>query len=228
MKNRLLALLGVLLALLLVSCGGDESKTEGKSPQEVLTLAKEKFDEAKSVQFRLATNDEPESGNGILTATGVLARPAAFEGEAEALFQGIRVTIPIVAVDGKVYAELPMTSRFTAINPNEFGAPDPADFIDPEAGISTLLTQMTGVKDDGETRDGDRILHNYSGTLTGDKVKAIVPSAVDGDYDTVVGIDQDGLVRNVEVTGPFFGKGTSVTYRISLTDYGKSVTITKP
>ena len=144
------------------------------------------------------------------------------------LFQGVRVTIPIVAVDGKVYAELPLTSGFNEIDPAEYGAPDPADFVDPETGISTLLTELDGLEEEEQKRDGDRILSRYSGTLTGDRLEPIVPSAAEGEYDTVVGVDEDGRLRNIEATGPFFGQGTEVTYRISLTDYGKAVTITAP
>lgn len=228
MTTRLLALVGVLLALFLVSaCGGDDTETD-KTPAQALAEAKAKFDAAESIRFSLATRDEPGSGNGVLSATGTLARPPAFEGEAEVLFQGVRVTIPIVAVDGKVYAELPLTSGFNEINPAEYGAPDPADFIDPETGISMLLTELDGLKEEEQKRDGDRILSRYSGTLTGDRLEPIIPSAAEGEYDTVVGVDEDGRLRNIEATGPFFGQGTEVTYRISLTDYGKAVTITKP
>lgn len=228
MTTRPLALAGVLLALFLVSaCGGDDTGTD-ETPAEVLAEAKDKFDAAESIRFRLATRDEPQSGNGVLSATGILARPPAFEGEAEVLFQGVRVTIPIVAVDGKVYAELPLTSGFNEIDPAEYGAPDPADFIDPETGISTLLTELDGLEEEEQKRDGDRILSRYSGTLTGDRLEPIVPSAAEGEYDTVVGVDEDGRLRNIEATGPFFGQGTEVTYRISLTDYGKAVTITAP
>lgn len=228
MTTRLLALVGVLLALCLVSaCGGDDAGPD-TTPAEALAAAKEKFDAAESIRFSLSTRDEPENGNGVLSATGTLARPPAFEGEAEVLFQGVRVTIPIVAVDGKVYAELPLTSGFNEIDPTEYGAPDPADFIDPQTGISTLLTELEGLEEEEQKRDGDRILSRYSGTLTGEQLKPIIPSAAEGEYDTVVGIDEDGRPRTVEATGPFFGAGTEVTYRISLTDYGKAVTITKP
>ena len=34
--------------------------------------------------------------------------------------------MPVVAVDGKVYAQLPLTTGYQDIDPAEYGAPDPA------------------------------------------------------------------------------------------------------
>lgn len=227
MRNRLLALVAALLALFLVTgCGGGD-KADEKTPQEVLTAAKAKFDKAESVQFRIVTDDEPE-GDGLLSATGTLTRQPAFEGEAEVLYRGIRATVPATAIGDDVWVKLPLTTSYTKIDPADFGIPNPSSFIDPDKGISTLLTQLEDLKDEGERRDGDDILKQYSGTLTAETVKSAIGIGADGDFETLIGVGEDGAVQNLEVTGPFFGKGTTVTYRISITDYGKAITIKKP
>jgi lipoprotein LprG len=132
-------------------------------------------------------------------------------------------------VDDKVYAKLPLTPRYTQIDPAEYGAPDPADFADTEAGVSALLTRMEGVEEGEDVREGSKVLSTYSGTLSGDLVKPIIPSAsAEGTYQTRVGIDQDGYISTLEVTGEFFSGGGDETYQLSLDDYGRSVTVKKP
>lgn len=228
MRSRLLALFGALLALLLVTgCGGGGTETEGKTPRQVLAAAKAKFDAAQSVQLTIITDDEPK-GDGLLSASGTLTRQPAFEGEADVVYRGIRATIPATAIGNDVYVKLPLTTGYSKIDPADFGIPNPADFIDPDQGISTLLTKLKGLKKEGQKRDGDVILTEYSGTLTAESIKSAIGLGADGDFDTVVGIDQDGEIHGLQVTGPFFGKGTTVTYRISISDYGKAITIKKP
>lgn len=225
--KRLLPLTGALLALLLVAgCGGGD-KTDEKTPQDVLAAAKSQFDKAESVQFTIITDDEPK-GDGLLSASGTLTRQPAFEGEAEVLYKGVRATVPATAIGDDVWVKLPFGGGFQKIDPADFGIPNPSSFIDPDKGISTLLTQLKGLKKQGQKRDGDKILTEYSGTLTAASVKSAIGIGAAGDFDTVVGIDEDGAIRGLSVTGPFFGKGTSVTYRISISDYGKAITIKKP
>ena len=106
---------------------------------------------------------------------------------------GLTATIPVTSVGGKVYAKLPMATTFAVVNPADYGAPDPADFADPEHGLSSLLSQLEGVKKTGEKRSGDQVLTTYSGTLPGSAVKTIIPSADEKDtYQTVVGRGPQG------------------------------------
>ena len=64
--------------------------------------------------------------------------------------------MPVTAVDGKVYAKLPLSTGFTPMNPEEYGAPDPADFADPDKGLSSLLTQIDELEKGKETRRATR------------------------------------------------------------------------
>jgi lipoprotein LprG len=192
--------------------------------------AKQQFDDASSVHIELATDSTPPAGaNGVLGANGDITQAPAFEGDVKVVFSGLTATIPVTSVDGKVYAKLPLQTKYSSINPTEYGAPDPADFADPDKGLSSLLTQMDDLKEGEQTRSGDQILTSYTGTLPGSAVKEIIPSAdAKGTYETEVGVDEDGYATTVQVTGVFFSDGEDVTYDVSFSGYDKGVEITAP
>jgi lipoprotein LprG len=223
-------LLAVTLALTLGGCGdsgGDGSS--GADPATALAGAKKQFDEASSVHFTMSTKSKPTKGDAVLGAKGTLTHQPAFEGEVQALYVGIAAAIPLVAVDGKVYAKLPFSSGYAPINPAEYSAPDPATFMDPAAGISGLLSKLEDAKKAGEKRDGKQVVTTYSGTLPGSLVAPIIPSADEaGTFQTVVGIDDKGRIATLKVSGDFFAGSGDVTYDLTFDDYGKNVTISAP
>ncbi len=231
-RRRALSLLAATLVtpMLLAGCGGDGSeKSAAKSPAEVMEQAKKNFDEASSVRIALSTGSTPTSGNGVLAATGDVTQDPAFKGEVKVVISGLTATVPITSVDGKVYAKLPLQTKFAVIKPSEYGAPDPADFADPDTGLSSLLTQLDGLKKKGQSRSADTILTTYTGSLPGSAVKKVIPSAVTKEtYETSVGVDEKGYATTVKVKGPFFSGSDDVTYDVKLDSYDKGVTITAP
>jgi lipoprotein LprG len=216
----------------LTGCGGSGdsgAKASTSQVQKVLADAKTQFDKAASVQFTMATGSTPSSGNAVLGANGTLTHQPAFKGDVKVLFSGFNTSIPVVAVDGKVYAKLPLTPSYSTIDPTEYGAPDPAEFADPAKGISGLLLKLDGAKQTGQKRDGKVVVTTYSGRLDGSLVAPIIPSADEsGTYKTVVGIDQNGRITTLSVTGDFFSGAGEVTYDLTFYGYGKNVTIKKP
>lgn len=229
--NRRAAALSVVLALvvLLSGCGGSDAATKGKSTADVLALAKQKFDRTRSVHLKLSTDDTPTKGDAVLGADGTLTHQPAFEGKVTVVLGGFNADVPVVSVDDKVYAKLPLTPKYVTIDPGEYGAPNPADFADPSKGISGLLLQLKGAKKTGQKRDGDQVLTTYSGTLAGTYVQPIIPSADEsGTYKTIVGIDQDGRISTLEISGDFFAHDGDVTYDVTFADYDKSVKISAP
>lgn len=216
--------------MLLAGCGGgdDTKKADPETPAEVMTAAKKKFDDASSVHIALSTDSTP-TGNGVLGADGDVTHDPAFAGEVKVVLSGLTATVPITSVGGKVYAKLPLSTKYAVIKPSEYGAPDPADFADPDEGISALLTQLDDLSKGKKTRSGQTILTSYRGILPGSAVKKIIPSAdAEKTYETTVGVDEKGYATTVKITGPFFEDGDDVTYDVKLTDYGKGVEITAP
>ncbi len=228
---RLVAL-ALVAGLLLAGCGGggDSKKKAAPSPTQVMEKAKKLFDDASSVHLALKTDSQPPAGaNGVLGATGDLTHAPAYEGDVKVVLSGLTATVPVTSVDGKVYAKLPLQTGYATINPDEYGAPDPADFADPDKGLSSLLTQLDGLEKGKQTRSGDQILTSYTGTLPGSAVKQIIPSARAGKtYQTQIGVDEKGYATTVKITGVFFSSGDDVTYDVKLSDYGKGVKIKAP
>jgi lipoprotein LprG len=139
------------------------------------------------------------------------------------------VEVPVVAVDDKVYAELPLTSGWQEVDPGEYGAPDPARLMSPDEGFSSLLTETTGLSDQGEERnpdDPEQVLRTISGTVPGTAVENVIPSA-EGDFDVSYGFE-NGELRTVELTGVFYPDTDDMTYVIRFDDYGSEPDITAP
>jgi lipoprotein LprG len=230
-RSTVVVVASVALLATLAGCGGGgKGPTQsGAAVQGVLEKAKVQFDKASSVQFTMATGSTPTSGNAVLGANGTLTHQPAFKGDVKVLFSGFNTSIPVVSVNGKVYAKLPLTPSYSTIDPSEYGAPDPADFADPAKGISGLLLKLKGAKEKGQKRDGKIVVTTYSGTLAGSLVAPIIPSADEsGTYKTVVGIDGQGRITTLSVTGDFFSGVGDVTYDLTFYGYGKNVTIKKP
>lgn len=217
------------LAVSLAGCGSSGGKAS-ESPAKALAAAKSVMDQASSWHMTLSTTATPSSGSAVLKADGVGTHsPDAWKGSVDVLISGIRATVPIVAVNGKVYAKLPFTLGYNTINPAEYSAPDPAGFMSPDTGLSTLLTKLSGARNTGESRAGSEVVTSYAGTLPGTDVKPIIPSAsASATYPTTVNINTRHQVTSVSVKGPFFSGSGDVTYDLAVDDYGQDVKITAP
>lgn len=219
--------------LALSACSGDGgggTEEAERSATEVLTAAKTTFDETSGVLITLSTDDLSEGVDGLLAAEGYGTQdPAAFDGEIVVRFAGIEPTVPVVAVDGTVYAQVPLTTGWSEVDPAEYGAPDPAGLLDPDTGFSALLVETDGVEQGDQVRGGDDnrdILTTYSGTVPGESVAGIIPSA-EGDFEAAYTVSDSDELRSMVLTGDFYGAG-SMTYTITFDDYGSTPTITAP
>ncbi|GHJ60444.1 hypothetical protein NOK12_29620 [Nocardioides sp. OK12] len=217
----------------LSACSSDDSAPTEDAPsaEEVLAEAKTTLDETSGVQVSLATDDLPEGVEGLLGAEGVgTPSPAAFDGVITVRFAGFEPEVPVVGVDDVVYAQVPLTTGWSQIDPAEYGAPDPAALLGPEGGFSSLLTSTEEVEVGEQVRGGTDnrdVLTTYTGTISGEVAATIIPSA-EGDFDASYSISDDGELRSMVLTGAFYGDGESMTYTIDFDDYGSSPQITAP
>jgi lipoprotein LprG len=213
----------------LVACSDGGGGGSDKTPEEVLAAAKQALDETSGVTLSLKTDKLPGGVDGILEATGVATRAPAFDGDLTMVVNGLDVAVPVVSVDGTVYAKLPFTRSFAEVNPADYGAPDPAQLMDPDTGLSTWLTAATGVKEGDRVREGEVVLSSYTGSVPGVVVDASIPSAdADARFPATFRIDQDGRLRSVDISGPFYGAKGMVDYTVGVDDYGTDKDITKP
>lgn len=216
--------------LALAGCSGDDSSSEPSAdPTEALAAAKTTFDETSGVKISLSTDDLSEGVDGLIGAEGYGTHAPAFDGEIVVRYAGIEPTVPVVAVDGTVYAQVPLTVGWSEVDPAEYGAPDPAGLMDPDTGFSSLLTATEDVEQGDQVRGGEDnrdVLTTYSGTVAGDVVAGIIPSA-EGDFDATYTLSDGDELRSMELTGDFYGAG-SMTYTITFDDYGAEPSISAP
>lgn len=218
--------------LLLTGCTGDSgAKEPSRSPEQALAAAKQVLDATKGVQLTLRSQDVPDSINGLLSAQGVLTDAPAFDGKIVVQLAGLKPEVPVVSVGGTVYAQLPLTNTgWQAIDPGDYGAPDPATLLSPDTGIPAMLTATTGVKRGDSVRGGEgnkEVLTSYSGTLPASAAKALL-ATVTGDVTATYTLTSDDELRSAVLKGDFYGSGQTETYTVDLVGYGTTRDITKP
>lgn len=230
-STRALVLAVAALPLLLGSCSSDDTPvSEGKSPEEVMQLAKTTFDQTSGVSLSLSTDDLPDGVSAIKSATGIGTHAPAFEGSLTVVLSGTDFEVPIIAVDGDVYAQIPLTPGWSNVDPAEYGAPDPAGLMSPETGFSSLLPATVDLEEGGSVRGGEdnkEVLTEYTGTVPGDVVSNVIPSA-SGDFDATYTISADGELREAVLTGVFYPDTEAMTYTLGFEDYGTEKEITAP
>ncbi len=181
-KPALRASVVVVAALLLAGCSGDEkSVSDDKTPEEVMELAATTLDETSGVTLSLSSEGLPDGKTVLKAADGVGTHAPAFDGTITVVLAGTDFNVPIVAVDDKVYAQIPLTPGWSEVDPADYGAPDPAQLMSTDAGFSALLTATDGVEEGDTVRGGEdnkEVLTEYTGTVPGDAVKNVIPSAV--------------------------------------------------
>ena len=227
-RTRVLAAV-VVPALLLATGGCSGDGGGGDSPTDALAAAKKTLDDTSGVKIALTTPKLPDGIDGVVDASGVGTHAPAFDGQIKVVVNSLNVDVPVVAVQGAVYAKLPFTTKFAEIDPGDYGAPDPADLMDPEHGISGWLTDLQDPAEGDQVRQGDQVLTTYSGTLPGTSVAEVIPSAdKKAEFDASFRLDDHDQLVSAEVTGPFYDKKGDVDYTITLSDYGTKKDITKP
>jgi lipoprotein LprG len=227
-RVALAGLLLVLAPLLLTSCsGGEEKKSE--DPAKVLEQAKGNLDSTSGVHVKLSTEKLPPGVSGLLEADGVGTHAPAFDGAIKVSLSGVTADAAVIATGGEVYAKLPFTTTFRKIDPAQYGAPDPADLMSDDGGLSSLLTSSKNVKKGKEVRDGKRVLTSYTATVPGKAVAKVIPSAdAKASFDATFTVDDDDRLAKAVITGPFYPKAEDVTYTIVFSDYGTKKNIKAP
>jgi LppX_LprAFG lipoprotein len=207
---------------------GSGSKTV--AAPALLAKARQTINAASAAHFTVSSTRLPSSGTTLKSGTGDLARPGELRGTFQIAIDGLPTNISIIETGGKFYVKLPFASSYQITSPSKFGFGDPAQLIDPNTGVSRLLTQISGPKVTGKTRVNGEVLENISGTVPGSDVTEFLPDVAPSQpVQLVLGINPSSAqVRQVQVTGPFAQATTQSTYLVTLTDYNEAVTITAP
>jgi lipoprotein LprG len=233
-SHRLVAVLtGALLAVPgLAGCSGDDTgAAEGKSPEEVLAEASSKLTETSGVHLTLTADQLPDGVSGISKAVGTVTKAPAFDGSISVVFAGQTADVPVIAVDGKVYAQLPFTGgKWDTVNPKEYGAPDPSSLVGAD-GFPGLLKLTASPKAGESVRGGSgnsEVFTTYSGTVPGDAMDAVIPSSSGDSFDVEWQVNEDGELTKATMDGVFYPHTDPMTYTVEFADYGNALDITAP
>lgn len=220
--------LGVSLAL----AGCTEDQADGArraTPVEQLTAARDQLLASAAVTFTVVAEDLPDEATGVSGAEGVgTFRPPAFQGTLDATVGGVTGKVEVIAVERDVYMKF-FTPDYNPIDPADYGAPNPAQLLNPETGITSVVEKTQGLVRGERTRDGAEVLDTFTGTLPGAVVADLL---VIGDrqdtYDVTYGVTAPGGdLRSVQLVGPFY-PGTESTYTLRLEESGELVAISRP
>jgi len=228
---RRAAALAVVLLIFASGCTDDEGGAEedATSVADRLAAARATLDEAASIDFSLVTDELPSGVRGLLSAEGTGTSAPAFEGDVT-VSVGTSLEAEVICVDDVVYADSPfLPGGFTEIDPATLGAPNPADLFDTETGVSNLLTSTEGAEAGEESRDGEDVLTTVNGTLPGELIAALIPTADEaGDFTVTYRLTDEDEPRDARISGPFYGDAGDVTYDLGVDPSDESVDITAP
>src|SRR5690348_5046212 len=94
----------LLLATAACSGGGDSG---GDTPADALAAAKKALDDTSGVKIGMTTDQLPKGVDGVVDASGTGTHAPAFDGSIKVVVNSLNVDVPVVAVQGTVYAKLP-------------------------------------------------------------------------------------------------------------------------
>lgn len=217
------------LGIAVLSACSSDGDSGGGDPAERLDAARAELDDATSIELTLETDELPSGVDGILSAEGVGTHEPAFDGTAQIHAFGITGEVPVVAVGGEVYFKLPFKSDYETFDVAKYDAPDPADLLSPDDGLTSMITALDDI-DAGETElDGEAEVTPISGVLPGDEVGKLFPSVEASDeFDVTFRVDADDTLRDATISGPFYPDADDLTYTITLAASDEQVDISAP
>lgn len=214
-----------------VGCSGADGGDDAPPAATVLAEAADTLEATSGVHLELSTEQLPEGVNGITGATGAVTDAPAFEGDLEVRLSGAALTVPVVAVDDTVWAELPFGAGWQDIDPADYGAPDPSRLIGADAGLVALLRATDDAQHGERSRGGEdnsEVLDSVTGTIPGEVVQRVIPSSATSEFDVTYLVTEEGELRSAELTGVFYEGSDAMTYVVTVSDYGLEQTITAP
>lgn len=226
-RSTVLLAWAVGLTLLISGCSGGAS---GVSAEQQLAEAQTKIEHAEAITISLTSADVPSNVDGVQAATGTAVMDGdliKFEGEFQGKVSGVAAKVAILAIGDDTYMKL-FTPDYEPVVLSTLGVPNPAGFFLPETGLASLLASTTDLNVGEQVREGDDVLTEITGKLSGDKVNALLNlGEADQSFDVTYGLTEDNELRTVVLSGEFW-KGTVSSYTMLLTDYGVVVPIEVP
>ena len=165
------AVAGSALVALLVggACGGDSAPP--KANAEALLQPGEGHHGRRPVGALRA--DQPGVSRGRdqhhRRARGTWPAPTNCRERSPVTIAGFNANVKVVSKGGVFAAQLPFQSKYTRTNPASFGLTDPSQLLDPDHGLSSLLT--AGHRSQGDRPGARRRRAAVRGDLDGARVR---------------------------------------------------------
>lgn len=226
MPARLFALALVMISGVITGCGS----TPQQDPHTLLTDAQQVLNTTDSVHFAITSENVPSTGTALTGADGDAKKPDSFSGTLKVSLNGFAADVKIVSVAGNFFVRTPFSTTFETAHPSDYGFGDPAQLLNTDHGVVTLLSLATGVQSAGQSRYQGEELDKVTANVPGDRVAALLTSAdpsqpVSATFEINATSHQ---LRRVTVTGPFIVAIQMSTYTVVLDQYGETVKITPP
>jgi len=217
-----------LLAALVAGCGGGSSAPKA-NPEVLLQEARTTLNATSSAHFELTGQNVSTSGTNLTGGQGDLARPDQLQGSFTVTIDGFGANVKVVSKGGVFVAQLPFENHYTRTNPASFGLTDPSILLDPEHGLSNLLTSGTNPRYTGQQRYHGELLDEVTIMVPGSSIP-VLPDAKPSQLVTLVAAinPTSHQTREISLTGPFTSATSDTTYVVVLTAYNKAVHITLP
>jgi lipoprotein LprG len=219
----------LVVALGVTACGG-KSSSAAQDPATALASARKQLESTSGLVLALSTGDLPDGVQGLKSASGTVTDAPAYDGTLGVVTSIGSFSVPVKAVGGKVYAQIPLTPGWSQLNPSDYGAPDPSQLISADHGVPSIIAATTGAKSAGQIRggtDNKEVLTTYTGTVPASAVSAIIPGAT-GNFSATYALTSGDQLRQLELKGVFYSGHPANTYTLVLTDYGKTLAVSAP
>lgn len=231
MPTRLLTVFAALVAAiaLLASCSS-KSEEPAKALPDGPTLLQQSSETTKkqtSVHLKLVVDGTLEKLPIELLEGDLTNAPAvAAQGKVNLVTMGQRLEgVEFVVVDGILYAAMTPGAGFSNFGP-AVDIVDASLILDPEAGLANLLANFSDPKaEDRETLNGVETVR-VTGNVSADAVNKIAPQIeATGPVPSTAWIAEQG---NHELSQISLQLGADTKLTMTLSDWGKPVTVTKP
>jgi lipoprotein LprG len=226
-RPRIAVLVSILAALLLIAGCSSSTKSEQPLP-DAATLLKDSNQTTRKFQsvHLVLTVTGKIAQLPIETLTGDLTNTPAVAAQGKASIIAFGQTfkdVDFVVTDGNLYGALTPGS-FTNFGPAA-DIYDVSKILNPDVGLANVLANFTDAKSDGRENIGGVDTVRITGTVSAEAVNGLANLGATGPVPATAWIKEDGdheLMQAKLEPSP----GNSV--QMTLSDWGKSVTVTKP
>lgn len=196
---------------------------------ELLAKAKQTADGASALHFSITGKNVSLSGLNLVSGAGDLARPDSMAGSFRVSDHGVTVEVKVASVGGVFEAQLPFSDHYQKADPASLGLSDPAQLLDPDSGLTKLLTLAVSPRTGADIRVGGELLETVTYDVPGSDVPVLPDLKPSAPVTMTVAINPSNFqLRQVTLLGPFTSAKSNSTYVVTLTNYNEHVTITLP